>query len=436
MSELLLTDRWFQIPEHVQKLQVQNDLRDAFLERKALNFCVAAGRRSFKTERFIKRTAVAEAICTKGESLLLGAPTRQQAKDIFWEDIKRISHPIFIKRISETELKIYYHGGSSLQVIGLKEFRRKQGSLTHGVFVSEYQDCDPAVYTHTFQPMLNDTNGFWFTEGRPLGKNHHFDNFVKGKEKKDGWLSFHWTSEVVLSAEQILRAKTEMTELDYRREYLADFDTLSGRPYYCYSERNHAVEPYDPRKPLIVACDFNATEKPMSWNVGFEKIIGVEEVTFWIKTFSIQFTNTRAMCEVLELWLIKKYGAMPTQMHFYGDYAGTQKRSNSQLTDWQIIEDYFRNKTNAKTFIKPCLSVRNSIGATNARLKNALNQYRMFIDPIECEPLKLDWIRGGWKSNGVELDESDPLRLHCSRGVDYFSDYKYPNYNIGGTKII
>jgi len=413
LSEILLTDRWFTIPEHVQKLEVQNELRDSFLNREALNFCVAAGRRSFKTERFIKRQAVYIAIHWKG-SYLLGAPTRQQAKDIFWEDLKALSHPIFVARISETELKITYKNGNSLQLIGLKEFRRKQGSLTHGVFVTEYQDCDPAVYTHTFQPMLNDTGGFWFTEGRPLGKNHHFDNFIKGKEKKDGWRSFHWTSEVVLSAEQIQRAKAEITDLDYRREYLADFDTLSGKPYYCYSERNHAVEPYDVRKyPLIVACDFNATEKPMSWNVGFEKIIGVESVTFWIKTFSLQFTNTYAMCEVLDRWIIQKYGSFPFEMHFYGDYAGTQKRSNSQLTDWQIIEDYFRNKSNIKTFIKPCLSIRDSIGATNARLKNALNQYRMFIDPVECDALKQDWIRIGWKENGVELEDDDDLRGHA-----------------------
>lgn len=436
MSELLLTDRWFTIPEHVQKLEVQNRLRDAFLKKEALNFCIAAGRRSFKTERFIKRAAVYEVTHTKGKSFVIGAPTRQQAKDIIWEDIKALSHPIFVKRISETELKIYYRNGSSLQVIGLKEFRRKQGSLIHGAFATEYQDCDPEVYTHTFQPMLNDTGGFWIIEGRPLGKNHLYDAYIKGQEKKDGWLSFHWTSEVVLSDEQILRAKAEITDLDYRREYLADFETLGARPYYSYSDKNHAIKPYNIKKPLIFACDFNPSTKPMSWTIGFEEIIGIEEVTFWIKTFALQFTNTKAMCEHIDNWLIKKYGVIPQEMHFYGDYAGNSPTSNSSLTDWQIIEDYWRNKSKIKLFLKPCLSVRNSIGATNARLKNALNQYRMFIDPVECDPLKQDWIRVGWKENGVQLEDKDPMRTHAGRGVDYYSDYKYPNYNIGGTKII
>jgi len=436
MSQLLLTSRWFNIPEHVKKIQVQNDLRDSFVNRTALNFCIAAGRRSYKTERFIKRSAVSTAICNQGLTLLMGAPTRQQAKDILWEDIKALSNPIFVKGISETELKISYRSGSFLQVIGLKEFRRKQGSLTHGVFVTEYQDCDPGVYTHTFQPMLNDTGGFWLVEGRPLGKNHLYDAFLKGQERKDGWLSFHWTSELVLSPEQIHRAKVEITELDYRREYLADFETLGARPYYAYSERNHFVKQYDPRQPLIVACDFNATEKPMSWNLGFEEISGSEELTFWFKTFSMQFTNTKEMCEVMEKWLIEKYFTLPQRMNFYGDYAGTHNTSNSSLTDWQIIEDYFRNKTKVKTFLKPCLSVRNSIGATNARLKNALNQYRMFIDPVECKPLKDDWIRVGWKENGVQIDERDPLRSHAGRACDYYVDYKFPNYNLNETKVI
>ena len=436
MNDLLLTDRWFKIPDHVLKIEVQRRLREAFLKRLALNFCITAGRRSFKTERFIKRTAVNEAISTKGKSFLMGAPTRQQAKDILWEDIKSLSHPIHVKKISETELKITYRNGSSLQIIGLKEFRRKQGSLTHGVFVTEYQDCDPAVYTHTFQPMLNDTGGFWFIEGRPLGKNHLYDAYLKGQERKDGWISFHWTSELVLSPEQILRAKAEITDLDYRREYLADFETLGARPYYAYSEKNHAIEPYDLKKPLIVTCDFNATEKPMSWNLGFEDVVGVEDITYWFKTFSLQFTNTLAMCEVMERWLKEKYQTLPSKMLFYGDYAGTQPKSNSQLTDWQIIEDYFRNKTNVKLFLKPCLSIRDSIGATNARLKNALGQYRMFINPLECEPLKDDWIRLSWKENGVQLDEKDPLRGHACRAVDYYSDYRFPNYNERSTKIV
>lgn len=432
--EILKTERWFDLPDKVLKHPTQTALKNAFVERKHLNYALAAGRRSFKTERFLKRLFVYLACVNEKQKYLLGAPTHDQAKDIFWADIKALSHPIFVKSINETKCRIIYRSGSELEIIGLKEFRRKQGTFAHGVGVTEYQDCEPGVYTQTFQPMLNDTGGFWFVEGRPLGKNHFYDDYVKGQEKRNGWISFHWTSETVLSEEQIIRAKAELTDLDYRREYLADFETLGARPYYAYSEKNHFVKSYDIRKPLIIMCDFNATEKPMSWALAFEEIIGIEEVTYIFKTFSMSFTNTLAMCEVVERWLKEKYIALPLQMNFYGDYAGTQTKSNSSLTDWQIIEDYFRNKTNIRTFLKPCLSIRDSVGATNARLENALHQHRLFIDPEGCRELKLDWIKIGWKENGVELDDKDPKRTHLARAVDYYCDYRFPNYNLGGTK--
>jgi len=437
MSNLLLTDRWFILPDTALHHDVQTRFMNVFNKREVLNYNIVAGRRSYKTERMLKRLFVYLSITEKKKIYYLGAPTRMQAKDLFWTDIKDLIHPIFIKNISESELKIWLKSDTILQIIGLHEFRRKQGGFADGVGVTEYQECNPSVYSHTFQPMLNDRNGFWIEEGRPHGKNHLYDNYLKGQRKENKWDSFHWTSETVLSEEQIIRAKGELSLIDYRREYLADFETGASKPYYAYSEKNHYAKQYDPRnKNLIVACDFNATIKPMSWILGFEEVIGIEEMVYWFKDFSIQFTNTKAMCEVIERWLLEKYQFLPKEMHFYGDYAGTKSTSNSSLSDWQIIEDYFRNKTITRTFLKPCLSIRDSVSSTNARLENALRQHRMFIDPINCEHLKLDWIKADWKENGVQLDESDPLRNHCNRAVDYYSDYKYPYYNIKQSKVI
>lgn len=420
-SKNALTERWFDINPKAINHPVQAKIWSDFKAKKYDNYVIAAGRRSFKTERFSKRLLVRECMYNDNKHYYVGAPTRSQAKEIFWADLKQLSPKSHVKSIKEVELKIEYNTGCVLRVIGLKEFKRIQGQLMHGIVISEYQDCDPAVYNESIEPMINDTHGFCIKEGRPLGKNHFYDDFNKGKNGEKGWCSYHWTAEDILSEEQIARAKRNLAKEDYNREYLASFETGSSNPYYAYSPNNNLAHKYTPDLPLIIACDFNATVKPMSWVLGQR----VKNETYWFKVHSYQYTNTLTMCGIIRDSL---KDIEPKVIYFYGDYAGTQNKSNSSYTDWEIIENEFRNFCKIELRIKPCTSVRDTVGATNAQLCNANNETRQYIDYENCLPLALDWEKCEWKDNSKELDDSDDLRGHCSRAVDYYNDYEYPIY--------
>lgn len=421
----LLNARWFPIPEKAVNHPIQIQLKQDLLTNKFRNYVIAAGRRSFKTERFLKRYFVKESSNNANEINYLGAPVRKQAKEIFWKDIKELSLKWNIKTISETDLKIEYKSGSTLQVVGLKEFSSIEGTRAHRVGLSEFQKCDPDVYAQTFEPMLNDTKGILVAEFRPLGKNHAYDFYLKGVNHIKNWASYHWTAEDILDAEQIETAKANLALQDYRREYLADFETESGSPYYAYSDLNNKSYQFNPNKPLIVTCDFNATVKPMSWVVGQKTIESGREMTYWFECLSFTYTNTQTMCGILDDYL-KTLQSYPVTINFYGDYSGGADKSNSSYSDWEIIENFYRNKVNFVKNIKFCKSIRNSIGATNAQLCNSLNEYKQFINPETCKELVLDWQKADWKSNSKELDDKDNLRTHSCRAVDYYNDYEYP----------
>ncbi|MCL5460175.1 hypothetical protein M3M33_16170, partial [Loigolactobacillus coryniformis] len=81
----------------------------------------------------------------------------------------------------------------------------------------------------------NDVGGWVIKEGRPLGKNHLYDDYLKGLEFKNGHASYFWTSEDILNEYQIDRAKSSLGEIDYKREYLASFETGGNPPYYAYN---------------------------------------------------------------------------------------------------------------------------------------------------------------------------------------------------------
>lgn len=419
----VLTPRWFEIPDKALDNAEQIRFAKEFHSGNFFHFTIAAGRRSFKTERFAKRLLVKQSMTNPGKRYFAGAPVRKQAKEIFWNDLKQLSPAWYIKKLNETDLKIEYNNGTILQVVGLKEFSTIEGGFAHGFVISEFQKCEPEVYNQTIEPMINDVGGWVIKEGRPLGKNHFFDDFTKGRDLVPGYNSYFWTSEEILTPLQIERAKSSLGQVDYNREYLASFETGGNPPYYAYTAYNHAIIELNPALPVVITCDFNATEKPMSWVIGQSQ--GKEH--YWHKCFSHTFTNTQTMCEIVREYL---NGLSNEFRHliFYGDYAGKQQKSNSAFSDWQIIEQNFRNYPKFEKRLKPCKSIRNSIAATNGRLCNANNERRQFVDPEQCQALIRDWTGCEWKDNGKELKEAEPLRGHACRAVDYFNDFEYPVY--------
>jgi hypothetical protein len=428
---LILTDRWFEIPQIAQEHQVQTTLKNDLLTRKHRSYTIAAGRRSYKTERFCKRYAVTEALRNDKWEIYLGAPTRQQAKEILWEDVKNLVPPYQLKRKPyETELKIELINGTKIHIIGLQEFKRVHGGRANLAIITEYQDCDPAVYTESFQPMLNDTQGTWIAEGRPFGKNHFYDFYLKGLNNEEGWGSYHWKSSEILLPEQIRQAREDLALKDYQREYDASFETEFGAPYYSYSKLNNRVLELNPNLPVLIVCDFNATEEPMSWVIGQEQNIETKDITYFHKVLSHQFTNTETMSDICIDELRKTFGDNSNNLwlKFYGDYAGVKSTSNSSASDWEIIEKKFSNfARRVEKKIKPCLSIRNSVASTNGRLCNTNGERRMFVNYDECKPLVLDFEKCEWKSNNRELNDKDPLRGHACRAVDYFNDYEHPS---------
>lgn len=421
-KDIILTKRWFPLPEKALNHPVQKSIKTATQQFKV----IAAGRRSFKTERFVKRRFVQKSIMLPNKLYFIGAPTRQQAKLIFWEDIKALTPSWALNHKSESELFIEYHNKTRLYIMGLEEFRRIEGSRWDGCALTEYQECSPEIFSKTLQPILNDTGGEAIIEGRPIGHNQLFDEFNRSKTEPERWASFTWKSEDILTPQQIINAKTDLALRDYQREYEASFETEGQSVYHSFSQHNIFDHPYAWKmdQPIIVACDFNAGEKPMSWNVGQQ--IGSE--VFWGKTLAHQFTNTVTMCTIL--WdFLQTLPSTPHTTIFYGDYSGTKDTSNSTRSDWEIIESFFRNKvTHWEKRIKPCRSIRDRNAATNGLLCNANNLRRMYAQKSECLPLIKDWEQVQRRENGIDLDESNPLRTHASDAVDYFSHIEHPAY--------
>jgi hypothetical protein len=415
-KELILPKRWFPLPEKVKRHPVIRRLR----QKETQYTVVAAGRRSFKTES-AKRHTMAEALSTANQRLFLAAPTHRQAKDIYWQDILDLVPKHEIKKVDNTNLILTLQNNTQICVVGLEAHKRIEGIMWHGGVVSEYQDVSREFFPHTLQPILTDTNGWCWFEGRPTGLDILYDYSLKEKTNPDRWRFLTWKSEDILTPEQIQQAKEELDEITYRQEYEASFEANASRAYYAFTDQYHDKE-YESTYPLFCTCDFNVSTKPMTWSVGQE----IEGTTYWLQTFAYTHTNTFDMCVVLHDWLKEKGVGY---VCFYGDYSGSHPSSNSTVSDWELIESYFRS-TGIRTDkrIQPTVTIRDRVAATNSRLRSSTGTVRQYIHRTKCKAIEEDFLRVVWKDNGVRLDDSNDNLTHASDGVSYYNMVEYPIY--------
>src|SRR5688572_23901342 len=108
-----ITSRWTKLRPHA--------IQQAYFNSPHRFNVVPAGRRSGKTE-FAKRKLVIRALENCNEwtpRYFAGAPTRDQAKRIYWDDLKWLTRGLWSARPSETDLMIPLKTGAELWVVGM-----------------------------------------------------------------------------------------------------------------------------------------------------------------------------------------------------------------------------------------------------------------------------------------------------------------------------
>lgn len=409
---------------------------------------VPAGRRSGKTERF-KRKLVRRALSLEGIThgdtprFFAGAPTRDQAKRIFWDDLKAMTQPWWSGRPSETELTIRLITGSEIVVVGLDKPQRIEGAPWDGGGLDEYGNMKPSAWGENVRPALSDRGGWCDLIGVPEGRNHYYDLYnqavadMQERGAESEWAAFTWTSAEVLPASEIEAAKRDLDPLTFEQEYEASFVNFEGRAYYAFTDKNKQKvrDRYNPRQPLIVCLDFNvapgvaaiAQELPLPNGIVGTAVIG--EV--WIPNNS----NTPAVCrKILADWQPKHTG----RVEVYGDATGGSGGSAKvEGSDWDLVEKYLRNGTqglsgfgNRVTFHVPASNPaeRSRVNAVNSRTQSRDGTVRLMVDPTHAPHVVKDFegVRTLVGGSGEIDKKHDPKLSHISDALGYYVVAKFP----------
>lgn len=422
-------ERWYDLIPHPVQLQLV-----AAIDNGA-RFCVVpAGRRSGKTER-AKRFLVKRAMENDGEMLFAAAPTYNQAKKIWWQDLKDLALSCLHARApSETELTIYFPNGSTISVIGLDKPQRFEGVPWSGGVIDEIADVKAESIDLNIMPALDTVNPTrpdyrawcWFI-GVPEGLNHYYKMAEYARAGEDpAWRLFTWHSADILPEDVIIAAKKKLSKRQFEQEYCAGFVTTQGRIYDDYGDENRTLATIGDTEALHWMHDQNFT--PLSSAIAVLR----NGIPYLLDEIVLESAVSRQSA----LEFTERFANHRNKLvYIYGDPAGRAGEKHGHKSDYSEIEDVlrtagwrFERRVKAK---HPAIKDRQN--AVRALICNAMLERRLFVNSQRAP-----WCHEGLAT--VQLQPGSTFQedqrnqyQHITTAIGYFVDYLWPVGTIPAT---
>ena len=190
---------------------------------------VAAGRRTGKS-RLAAWLLIINALQAERGHVFYVAPTQGQARDIMWQTLLELAHPV-IKGSHINNLQITLINGATISLKGADRPETMRGVSLKFLVLDEYADMKPSVWETILRPALADQKGEALFIGTPMGRNHFYDLYQYGALGDDEtYKAWHFTSydNPLLDPEEIDVAKKSMSSYAFRQEFLASFEALGS----------------------------------------------------------------------------------------------------------------------------------------------------------------------------------------------------------------
>lgn len=135
-------------------------------------------------------------------------------------------------KIIETTRTIYLPNGSIIEFKSADNPDSLRGEGLSGLVIDECAQIKEDAWTLSLRPSLSENLGWVIFIGTPKGRNWFYFLYLKA-ESTPGWARFKFTSydNPHIPLGEIDSAKADMSDLEFRQEYLAEFISESGAIY-------------------------------------------------------------------------------------------------------------------------------------------------------------------------------------------------------------
>jgi len=193
---------------------------------------VAAGRRTGKS-RLAAWLLIVNALQADKGHVFYVAPTQGQARDIMWQTLLDLGHPVIAgSHINNLQIKLV--NGATISLKGADRPETMRGVSLKFLVLDEYADMKPDVFEQILRPALADQKGCAMFIGTPMGRNHFYDLYKYADLDDDPtYKAWHFTSydNPLLDPDEIDIAKRSMSSYAFRQEFMASFEARGSEMF-------------------------------------------------------------------------------------------------------------------------------------------------------------------------------------------------------------
>ena len=225
---------------------------------------------------------VCEAMMTRKQDARLAyvCPQFNQAKDVAWMYVKRLTSDIAGVVLNEAELRADFPNGARIRLYGADNPDRLRGLYLDAVILDEFADMRPSVWGEVIRPMLMDRRGWAAFIGTPKGRNTFFNMYERAKQDEEWFhLVLRASESGLISPDELDAARKELTPEQYDQELECSFDSAIIGAYWgkeiAQAEKDGRIIPleYERELPVHTAWDLGIGDSTAIW---FFQVHGTE----------------------------------------------------------------------------------------------------------------------------------------------------------------
>lgn len=364
--------------------------------------------------RFGKTTLIEElsSISLDGWPVGIWFPTYKDLSEV-WKDLKKLYKPVTLKvneQLKQIELII---PGGLIDFWSMEDPDSGQGRKYKRAIIDEAAKA-PKLYIaweNTIRPTLTDYIGDAYILSRPKGKNNGFYLLEEKHKQFDNWAFFHFTTydNPHISASEVDEAKSQVDEINFRQEYMAEYVDANDRPFlYKFNDKIHVIDDYKPNPHLPILCSFDFNKDPMTCLIG-------QQVDLWtayaFAEINLPEGSTPEVCDMI----LVDYQKWLYNMDVTGDATGRNRSALTvgNLNHYRIIKEKLGLEDDNLKMPK-----QNPAHADSRVLCNSVLQNARFYITKNCKKTIKD-------AQSAYVDASGELVKTQIEGLHHFDTLRY-----------
>lgn len=255
------------------KLRVEIEVREPFLplfwpvgHPKATRFAVViAHRRCGKTVMALQKAiAVALGPGKPNTRCAYIAPLRNQAKNVAWDYLKRMTEGVPDRTVNESELRVDFGNGARITLYGADNPDALRGGYLDFVVMDEVDQMPHGTWEYVVRPMLADRKGRAFFIGTPQGRQQLFDLYEAAPAKKE-WSRhlFKASQTKILPESELEEARRSMSPEAYAQEFECSFTASVKGAFYA-----HLIEEAEQQGRMVRLVPDRSRMITTAWDLG------------------------------------------------------------------------------------------------------------------------------------------------------------------------